>query len=118
MFALLGFVRFIHRTATDLPEAEIVERIGDRVEDELKELGNQAENKRRSNAVSRWRRMARGRAPVTIAQSGRGYVQAIDYAGLINWCVDTDFCLQVRIRAGDFVVDGVCAFRVYGINRP
>lgn len=114
LLAVMGFIRFIHRTATDLQADKIVERIGTRLETALRGLVVEAEDKGRSHDVARWRRMARGQKPALVAQSGRGYVQTIDYAGLVSWCVANDCCMQVRLRAGDFVVDGVCAFKVYG----
>ena len=46
-------------------------------------------------------------AKLVVAQSGAGYVQTIDYAGLLDWCVEQDCYMQIRIRAGDFVVAGV-----------
>ena len=114
LIAVMGFIRFIHRTATDLQADEIVERIGKRLQDALHQLVSQIDDDGRSPHVVRWRRMARGHEPALVAQSGQGYVQTIDYAGLVDWCVENDCCMQVRIRVGDFVVDGVCAFKVFG----
>lgn len=114
LIAVMGFIRFIHRTATDLQADQIVERIGKRLENALAELGGLAGDDSRSNDVIHWRRLARGHDPAIIAQAGRGYVQTIDYTGLASWCKQHDCCMQIRIRAGDFVVDGVCAFKVYG----
>lgn len=114
LIAVVGFIRFIHRMATDLQADEIVERIGKRLLDVLHQLADQKDDNKRSPDVMRWRRIGRGHKPTLIAQSGQGYVQAIDYAGLVDWCVEHDCCMQVRIRAGDFVVDGICAFKVFG----
>ena len=114
LFAVVGFIRFIHRTATDLQADEIVKRIGKRLEDTLSQLINDPQTNARSHKVVLWRRMVRDHRPVLVAQSGRGYVQTIDYDGLVSWCSQNDCCLQVRIRAGDFIVRGVCAFKVYG----
>jgi uncharacterized membrane protein len=114
LIAVIGFIRFIHRTATDLQADQIVERIGKRLENALAELGAQAGDENRSDDLIRWRRMARGHHPAVIAQSARGYVQSIDYVGLASWCKQHDCCMQIRIRAGDFVVDGICAFKVHG----
>ena len=114
LIAVIGFIRFIHRTATDLQADEIVERIGKRLEAALQQLVDDPGEKKRSHDVLRWRHKARGHEPAMVAQSSRGYVQTIDYAGLVDWCVENDCCMQVRIRAGDFVVSGVCAFKVYG----
>lgn len=114
LIAVMGFIRFIHRTATDLQADQIVERIGKRLLDALQQLVDQADDSGRTTDVGRWRRAARGHEAALVARSGQGYVQTIDYAGLVAWCVEHDCALQVRIRAGDFVVDGVCAFKVYG----
>lgn len=114
LLAVMGFIRFIHRTATDLQADEIVERIGKRLQGALDQLVEQAVDKGRSTDVARWRRTARGHDAALVARCGQGYVQAIDYAGLVDWCVEHDCCMQVRVRAGDFVVDGICAFKVFG----
>ena len=114
LIAVMGFIRFIHRTATDLQADEIVERIGKRLEDALQHLIGYAADDARTHGVARWRQMARGYEPALVAQSGRGYVQTIDYAGLVAWCVENDCYMQVRIRAGDFVVGGISAFKVFG----
>jgi uncharacterized membrane protein len=113
----MGFIRFIHRTVTDPQAEEMVERIGKGLVDVLSELVNQADHAKRSHDIARWRRMARGHEPAMIAKAGQGYIQKIDYPGLLNWCAENNCCMQIRIRAGDFVVDGVCAHRVCG-SRP
>jgi uncharacterized membrane protein len=114
LIAVMGFIRFIHRTATHLQADEIVERIGKSLEDALQHLIGYAADDARTHDVARWRQMARGHEPALVAQSGRGYVQTIDYAGLIDWCVENDCYMQVRIRAGDFVIGGIGAFKVFG----
>ena len=114
LIAVMAFIRFIHRTATDLQADEIVDRIGKRLEDAFQHLVGYAADAARTHDVARWRKMARGHEPVLVAQSGRGYVQTIDYAGLLDWCVENDCCMQVRIRAGDFVIGGIGAFKVFG----
>ena len=116
LVAVTGFIRFIHRTATDLQADEIVERIGKRLEDALQDLVATSDEDRRSNRVAHWRRMARDKSIAQVAQAGRGYVQTIDYTGLVDWCQENDCCMQVRLRAGDFVVNGICAFKVFGCD--
>jgi uncharacterized membrane protein len=114
LLAVVGFVRFIHRIATDLQADEIVQRIGKRLCGALQMLTEAAQQEGRSDDLLGWRRQARGRRARLVACLGCGYVQSIDYDGLVRWCVEHDCCLQVRVRAGDFVVEGSCAFKVFG----
>jgi len=114
LLALVGFIRFIHRTATDLQADEIVERIGNRLQESLVELAGESAQRGRSCDVAAWRHTARGHRPKRIASDNQGYVQAIDYRGLVVWCVEHDCRMQVRARAGDFLVKGVCVFKVFG----
>jgi uncharacterized membrane protein len=114
LFAVVGFIRFIHRTATDLQADEIVESIGQRLQVSLAGLVSEGARHGRSCDVAAWRRAARGQRPHVIASDRQGYVQAIDYRELVKWCVEHNCRMQVRARAGDFLVNGVCIFKVYG----
>jgi uncharacterized membrane protein len=111
--ALLGFVHLIHRTALDLQADQIIHRIGRQLRSSLVEFSGDAGTAGRSADTRRWRRAASGRRPYTIASNRRGYVQTIDYPGLLQWCVSNDAVLMVRVRAGDFIVDRVCVFTLY-----
>ncbi len=114
LFAVIGFINFIHRTATDLQADEIVQRIGKRLQAALGELVSEGGLEGRCHDIALWRHAARGQRPQTIAAGNRGYVQAVDYNGLLNWCVEHDCLMQVRIRAGDFLVEGICILKVFG----
>ena len=116
LFAVVGFIRFIHRTATDLQADEIVESIGQRLQVSLVELTSESTRHGRSCDVAAWRRAARGQRPQLIATDKQGYVQAIDYRELVKWCMEHDCLMQVRARAGDFLVKGVGIFKVYGCS--
>jgi uncharacterized membrane protein len=114
LFAVVGFISFIHSTATELQADEIVGRIGKRLQDSLVELASEGALRGRSCNVAAWRRTARGHRPKLIASDNQGYVQTIDYRGLVKWCVDHNCRMQVRVRAGDFIVQGICVFKIYG----
>jgi len=113
-FSLTGFVGFIHRTATDLQADKIIHRIGAQLEDALDGLSAGADLVGRTPDTLAWRRAARPHRPLPVASLAGGYIQTIDYAGLVDWCVENDCLLQVRVRGGDFVVEGVCLFRIFG----
>lgn len=112
--SLLAFVHFIHRTATDLQADEIVHRIGGQLQRALQELVAGDDRERRSARTLAWRQRARAHRPFAIASSSHGYVQTIDYDALLRWCVRVDCALQVRVRAGDFIIEGVTLFKVFG----
>jgi uncharacterized membrane protein len=112
--AVIGFVRFIHRIATELQADEIIERIGHRLRSALHGLTESAGSEQRSAETQTWRRQARGHKAMVVPHLDHGYVQSIDYPALVEWSAAHDCCLQVRVRAGDFVVGGGCAFKVFG----
>jgi uncharacterized membrane protein len=114
--ALLAFVGFIHRTATDLQADNIIHRIGRQLQRTLRDLVADDAFLGRSQTIRTWRRAARGYRPLPVASTVAGYVQTIDYGGLVAWCVTNDCVLQVRTRAGDFVVEGLCLFKIFGYN--
>jgi uncharacterized membrane protein len=114
--ALVAFVGFIHRTATDLQADNIIHRIGRQLQRTLRDLVAEDARSGRLEATRTWRRAARGHRPLAVASTAAGYVQTIDYGGLIAWCVTNDCVLQVRTRAGDFVVEGLCLFKIFGYN--
>ena len=114
LLAVVGFINFIHRTASELQADEIVQRIGDRLQATLCRLVGGDALKGRSRDTAQWRHAARAQAPHLVATDKRGYVQAIDYGGLLDWCAEHDCLVQVRARAGDFLVEGVCVFKVFG----
>lgn len=93
LVALVGFIRFIHRTATDLQADQIFQRIGDKFESTLGELREQSLDPRRSRDLLRWRQAARGHTPQIIGAKHSGYVQSIDYAALVDWCRQRGCCL-------------------------
>lgn len=112
--ALLAFVHFIHRIATDLQADQVVQRIGEQLQRALRDLVEANDGERRSSRTLDWRRKARAHRGLAIASTGHGYVETIDYGALLRWCVETDCALQVRVRAGDFVIEGVSLFKVFG----
>jgi uncharacterized membrane protein len=111
--ALVAFVGFIHRTATDLQADQVIYRIGAQLQHALTAFTAEAEASDRTTATLTWRRAARSRRAFPVAATGGGYVQTIDYPGLVNWCDRNNCLLQVHVRAGDFVVSGECLFKVF-----
>lgn len=116
LLAVLGFVRFIHRIATELQADEIVQRIGARLRHSLEALTAIGQPSRRTSDTLGWRRRARAHKPHLVGHLAHGYIQTVDYAALLRWCVANDCCLQARLRAGDFVIEGNCAFKVFACN--
>jgi len=116
-FALIGFVSFIHHTATDLQADKIIHRIGGQLQMALRNMSREAGHPQRSEDTLAWRRAARPHRGYQIASGSIGYVQTIDYTALVDWCSTNDCLLQVRVRAGDFIVKGVCLFKVYSAKK-
>jgi uncharacterized membrane protein len=83
LLAIVGFVNFIHRIATDLQADEIVQRIGARLREALRRLAEPSGLERRPCGTLPWRRRVRGHRGFVIATSSNGYVQTVDYDGLV-----------------------------------
>ena len=114
--ALGGFIRFIHHTATDLQADQIIQRIGADLNHSLAELTAQKNlDGRRSDTVS-WRKNARGKRGIAVASKVDGYVQGIDYAGLVTWCMNNKCVAHLTVRAGDFLLPGTSLLKLYGLD--
>ena len=114
LLALAGFIGFIHTTATDLQADQIIQRIGGDLQRMLDQLVNEENLADRNDDVFAWRRVARGVRPAVVAARTDGYVQAIDYPALVLWSAALDCQLQVRVRAGDFLLAGTTLVKIYG----
>lgn len=84
VFALAGFIRFIHGTATDLQADQIIERIGSDLHRSLTQLSSRESTRGRAHDTLAWRRSARGKRPLQIAARESGYVQTIDYSAVLH----------------------------------
>ena len=110
---LTGFIRFIHQTATELQADAIIHRIGNNLETGLSQLVQDHESPHRDRSTFHWRRLARLRKPVAIASNRQGYVQSVNYQGLCEWCLENNSLLEVRVKAGDFIIDRLPLFKLY-----
>lgn len=114
--ALMAFIQFIHRTATDLQADQIVQRIGTQLQGALRdEVAASAPLPRVTDTLA-WRRVARTKRGLAVAARDNGYVQSVDLDGLRNWCAKHDYQLLLRVRAGDFTVPGLDIARLYGVD--
>ena len=117
IFALASFIRFIHRTATDLQADQIIERIGGELHESLDRLTSTGALTGRTTDTQGWRQRARGSRPALIAAPRTGYVQTIDYPAVISWCLERRCVAQLRARAGDFLMQGTCLLKLYDCQR-
>lgn len=114
ILSLGGFIGFIHNTATDLQADKIIQRIGGDLQRLLDQLVRDENRAGRNDDLLAWRRAARGARPVLVAARSSGYVQTIDYASLVRLSAANNYLLQVRVRAGDFLLDGATLMKIYG----
>lgn len=101
LLAIVGFVHFVHRIATKLQAYEMVQRIGARLRVALRELAESSGLERRPCGTLPWRRHVRGHHEFLIAASGKGYVQTVDYDGLVAWCQEHNCYLQILAERHD-----------------
>ncbi len=112
--ALASFFHFIHSIGTDLQADKIIERIGGDIRSALAEFAGPATECARNEDVLAWRRRVRGRHTAHIGSTARGYVQAVDYEGLLGWCGEHDCAALLRVRAGDFLLPGNSLMTLFG----
>lgn len=109
VLALLVFIQGVGRTAV---ANEVVTRVGRELDHAIERLPHLAEEDGREGPWREDRDMegAAGwelwQTADRVAQRQEGYVQAIDYAGLLAWTERHDTVLRLDFRAGDFVVAG------------
>lgn len=117
VLALVAFIQFIHRTATDLQADEIIRRIGSGLHSHLSLWAVQDASSGSSNDTGPWRHLARGREAYTITAGKSGYLQTVDYGGLVAWCRAHDCIATVRLRAGDFLLENTAVCRFYNCEQ-
>lgn len=107
--ALIEFMRFIHRTTSDLQADEIIQRLGLGLRSDLQSVvatsKSDCARAQASDSLS-WRRQARERKRVRLMARSHGYVQTIDYANLVATLEELDLVALLRIKPGGFVVPG------------
>ncbi len=106
VLALLVFMQEVARMAV---ADDVVERVGRELDAAIERLPRLSEEdgqerpwKGGDGAAERDLWDAAGR----VAQRQEGYVQAIDYDGLLDWAERHDAVLRLDFRAGDFMVAG------------
>ncbi len=112
--ALVSFIQFIHSIGIDLQADRILERIGGDFRTAMAELATNGADCVCNNDVLAWRRRVRGAQSACIASTATGYVQAVDYQGVLGWCREHRCAAVLRIRAGDFLLPGSSLLTLYG----
>lgn len=114
VLALAGFIRFIHGTATELQADQIIERVARELQRLLQQLHGEEQFRGRAKGTLGWRRAARGEHPWEVGADTTGYVQAVAYSALTEWCVEYNCLCLLRVQAGDFLLHGNCFATLYG----
>ena len=112
--ALLAFVHFIHRTATDLQADKIIHRIGGQLQRAIQDLAHGDSREGRSSQTLAWRRKARDapRARHRLIHPRLCPDHRLRRPTALE--CRADCALQVRVRAGDFIVEGMTLFKAFG----
>lgn len=109
VLALLGFIQGVsHSMVAD----EVVRRARHEIDEavaKLDELDGQASPEHAPAALPE----DFDRKAERITLPYEGYVQAIDYDGLLAWAVEHDAVVRLDFRAGDFIVDGDQRVRIH-----
>ncbi|GAB5413701.1 MAG: hypothetical protein Cons2KO_13040 [Congregibacter sp.] len=113
--SLLEFMRFVHRTTSDLQADKIIQRLGEELRNHLLKLVDEerGDAPRRSRGSRQWRALSRGVQRHTAASKKSGYVQTIDYHGALECLRLADATAILAVHPGNFVVAGQQLFTVW-----
>jgi len=117
---LFEFMRFIHRTTSDLQADQIIQRLGIQLRTDLQHSIFEDNGRQHSGASTDtryWRRAARGLPSTNIKSRVSGYIQAIDYPCIVDALGACESLGALRIRPGDFVVCGQPLLSVWGRDK-
>ncbi|WP_372623171.1 DUF2254 domain-containing protein [Falsiroseomonas sp.] len=104
VLALLVFLQEVARVSV---ADDVVERVGRELDRAIAALPPRAAGEHQDAAEqAKEQGFPSWDAADRIAQRQEGYVQAIDYDGLLDWAADHQAVLRLDFRAGDFVVAG------------
>ncbi|MCB1688509.1 MAG: DUF2254 domain-containing protein [Halioglobus sp.] len=116
LISLAGFIRFIHRTATDIQADHVIQRIGGELKNLLCDMTTEEHARNRQFDTLEWRRGARGHRPISLSAHREGYVQMIDYPGIVQWCLERNCYALLNVRAGDFLLQGSSLIKLYALE--
>ncbi|EED35723.1 conserved hypothetical protein [Luminiphilus syltensis NOR5-1B] len=111
--ALIEFIAFIHRTASDLQADQLIQRLGTQLRQDMRRLCEVAEQANRLHGSAQWRRRARDRIPIVIRSGYEGYVQTTDIPAIAEQLATLEAMAILRVRPGDFVVRGAELFTLF-----
>lgn len=104
VLALLAFLQEVARVAV---ADEVVERVGRELDEAIARLPKLEDGQDREDAGRvKDEQLPDWGAADRIAQRQEGYVQVVDYQGLVVWAERHGAILRLDFRAGDFVVAG------------
>lgn len=112
--SLIEFMRFVHRTTSDLQADKIIQRLGVELKEHLHALailGSQNDTSR-SSRTEQWRRSSRSLRCASLKSTVGGYIQTIDHAGLLLLLESKDATAILTIQPGDFLVSGETLLRM------
>jgi uncharacterized membrane protein len=109
---VLALLAFIQGIARSMVADHVVERVGSSLEEALSELQPlRASSPQQPPPGDVESALESDSDPISLALEG--YVQAIDYDGLVDWAAEHDAIVGLEFRAGHFLVPGDCHARIH-----
>jgi uncharacterized membrane protein len=109
VIAVVGLIYFIHNIAVTIQADHMIARIGDElvetVRHTLQPLQSEADE---ALLRERWTIAIHGAPAHPFGATHNGYVEYIDYSGLLQTAAQHNMFCDLRIRAGDFVIEDCC----------
>ncbi|MXQ12325.1 DUF2254 domain-containing protein [Microvirga makkahensis] len=109
---VLGLLAFIQGVARSIVADEVVRRVRKDVDKAVAELPELTEENAPEHAPADLPADFNNKAARIPLPYG-GYVQAVDYSGILSWAERHDAILHLEFRAGDFIVSGDRRVHVY-----
>ncbi|EAQ96374.2 DUF2254 domain-containing protein [Congregibacter litoralis] len=106
MAALIEFIGFIHRTAIDLQADQLIQRLGKQLRQDMCRLCDNEDMPERESTTLSFRKATSGMSKETLYAVDEGYIQTVDYTGLVDELRRYKALAILRARPGDFVIPG------------
>lgn len=113
MLAIIEFIGFIHRTASDLQADQLIQRLGRELRGDMARLCTLSDASDRRSGTAPWRQAVRGLQRSSMVTTREGYVQTADYGEIAAALRAADARGLLRLRPGDFSVKGTELIRIW-----
>lgn len=101
LLCLVALLVFVHHLARSIIADNTIERVGETLDDDIERLLPEQDAKSASEPDTR-----PSETGTPLSLTANGYVQALDYEGLVDCAKDADAVIEISFKPGRHVVEG------------